>query len=77
MRLDKDSGEPAEVLRKAGDDGSVASCVVVQLKEGSCHQLVVARHSKKSFEGLEILFLSFWSGWFENNLRIFLRNGLV
>lgn len=43
--------EVAEYLREAGDDGAVASCIVVQLKEGRGHQLVVPGHGEQGLLG--------------------------
>ena len=42
--LHVDEVESTESLRQAGDDGTVALRVVVQLEERGGHQLVVARH---------------------------------
>ena len=48
-RLHVDEVESAEGLRQAGDDGSVALGVVVQLEQWGRHQLVVTGHRKIGF----------------------------
>ena len=63
--LDVDEVEATEDLREAGNDRAVASRVVVQLKQRSRHQLVVAGHGEEGLlwelEEEESLVL-FWSG---------------
>ena len=39
--------EVAEYLREAGDDGTIASCIVVELKEGCGHQLVISGYREQ------------------------------
>jgi len=47
--LHVDEVESAESLGQAGDDGTVSLGVVVQLEQGSCHQLVISRNREIGF----------------------------
>ena len=47
IQLYVDKVESTEDLRETGDDGAVASRVVIEFKQRSCHQFVVAWHREE------------------------------